>query len=110
MPEDSTGSNELPVREICDLHQGEWLLIKILDADAPAGDARGQLLAHGPDRVAMFKAARKARKQDPTALLTIVGGGTKFGDGAALRESLARIAAEGICAGRNEELPLHSSP
>lgn len=83
-----------PIREICDEHEGEWLLIKILDASAPMGDAPGLLLAHSSEYGAMFKAERKIRKLDSTSELTIVGGGTKFGDGAALRRALARIAAE----------------
>ncbi len=84
----------LPISEICDRFEGEWMLIKILDASVPTGTAPGQVLARGPDRSAMFKAERKARKQEPRALLTILKGGTKFGDGDALRRALARIAAE----------------
>ena len=34
----------LPVREISDRHEGEWLLIKILDSTLPMGDAPGQVL------------------------------------------------------------------
>lgn len=48
---------------------------------------------HGPNQAAMFKAQRRARKQEPTACLSIVRGGMKF-DGESLRKALARIAAE----------------
>lgn len=95
MRESSGRSDEpVPLREICERHEGEWLLVKILDAAASAGDEPSVLLAHALDRAAMFKVERKVRKQDPGALLTIVGGGTKFGGGEALRASLARTAAE----------------
>lgn len=83
-----------PIREICNQHEGEWLLIKILDTRVRLSDAPGQVLARGPDRAAMFKADRKARKREPAAVLAILKGGTKFGDGDALRRSLARIATE----------------
>ena len=95
MTDSFAGSDQpVPLREICDRYEGEWLLVKILDAAAPAGDEPSILLGRGSDRAAMFKLERKVRKQQPRALLTIVGGGTKFGDGEALRKSLARIAAE----------------
>jgi hypothetical protein len=83
-----------PIREICDQYEGEWLLIRILDASRPLGDSPGQLLAHGPEWGVVFKADRRARKEAPTAVLTIIKGGTKFGDGDALRRPLSRIAAE----------------
>lgn len=41
----ATADPPRPIREICDEHEGEWLLIKILDASAPMGDAPGLLLA-----------------------------------------------------------------
>lgn len=90
----STALTVQPIREISDQHEGEWLLIKVLEASGPFGDAPGQLLAHSPDWGAVFRADRRARKQEPMAVLAILKGGTKFGDGDALRQSLARIAAE----------------
>lgn len=88
------GSDQpVPLRDLCEQHEGEWLLVKILDPAAPAGDAPSLLLAHGPSQAAMFKAERKVRKEDPRACLSIVGGGMKF-DGESLRKGLARIAAE----------------
>jgi hypothetical protein len=58
------------------------------------GDAPGIVLAHGPDRKKMSKELKQAWKREPNALLSVMLGGGKFGDGEALRRSLARIAAE----------------
>lgn len=91
---DSPAELPLPLRELCDRYEDEWLLVKILDWTVPAGDQPCILLARGSSRAAMFATERKVRKQDPKACLSVVGGGTKFGDGAALRKALARIAAE----------------
>lgn len=84
----------LRIDDIRRRHEGEWLLVKILDTGVPLGEAPGEVLAQGTDRMAMFKAERKVRKKDPTAALAIVAGGDKFGDGDVLRRELARIAAE----------------
>ena len=95
IPESSVSAAlPVPLRELCDLHEREWLLVKILDPAAPAGDAPSILLALGTDWAVMFRLQRKVRNRDPRALFSIVGGGMKFGDGQALREALARIAAE----------------
>jgi hypothetical protein len=95
MPEGFPQSGEpVPVRQLSDQFDGEWLLIKVLDTSAPAGDALGELLAHSPEWSEVFRANRKIRKREPTAPLWILQGGTKFGDGDALRRSLARVAAE----------------
>ena len=84
----------LPIGAISERYGGEWLLIKILDASLPMGDAPGIVLAHGPDRNGMFKAERKARKHDPRALLTVLQAGERFGDGETLRQELTRAAEE----------------
>ncbi len=84
----------LPIRQLSDRYEGEWLLVKVLDPSVPVGDALGEVLAHSRDWNEVFKANRKARKHDPTAILWIVHSGTRFGDGEALRHSLARIARE----------------
>lgn len=84
----------VPLRDLCDRYETEWLLVKILDWTVPDGDQPCILLAHDLSRAAMFRAERKYRQQDPKACLSVVGGGTKFGDGEALRKALARIAAE----------------
>jgi len=94
MPERSSSNQPAPIRQLSDQYDGEWLLIKVLDTAARAGDAPGELLAHSPDWNEIFRANRKARKREPTAPLWILQGGTKFGDGEALRRSLVRIAAE----------------
>ena len=94
MPKGSPQSNQpTSIRQLSDQYDGEWLLIKVLDTTVPAGDALGQLLARSPDWNDVFRADRKVRKRDPSALLWILQGGTKFGDGEALRRSLIRIAA-----------------
>lgn len=91
----SIGQEVLPIREISDRHEGEWVLIKILDSTLPMGEAPAVVLAHGPDRKVMFKEERKARKREPTALLTVLPGGEIFGDGEALRQALAHPATLG---------------
>jgi hypothetical protein len=94
MPQLLDGSNEpVPLRELCDQYEQHWLLVKILDWTVPEGDQPCILLAHDPSRAAMFRAERKFRKQDPTACLSIVGGGPKFGTLEPLRQAIARIAA-----------------
>lgn len=83
------------LQEILDRYDGEWVLVKILDPKITGGDAPSVALAHGPNRKHMSKELFKARKREPTALLGVMlGGGDQFGDGDALRRSLARIAAE----------------
>lgn len=82
------------IDEILEHHEGEWLLIEVLDTTVPLGKSPGVVLAHGPDRNAMFKAERKARKREPKAVLAILGGGIGLADGDALRRELARVAAE----------------
>lgn len=95
MPKQSANSDEpVPLRELCDRYEQDWLLVKMLDWTVPAGDRPCILLARGPTRASMFAAAGKVRKHDQTSCLSVVGGGTKFGDGEALRKALARIAAE----------------
>lgn len=82
------------LQEILDRHDGEWVLVKILDPKVPRGDAPSVLLAHGSDRKRMSKELYKAWKREPQALLGVMLGGGKFGDGEALRRALKRIAAE----------------
>lgn len=95
MPRDEPRVQEvLTLQEIADRHVGEWVLIKILEDSYPIGNAPGIVLAHGPDRNKMSRELKKAWKREPSALLTVMLGGGKFGDGEALRRSLARIAAE----------------
>jgi hypothetical protein len=84
----------LRLQEILDRHDGEWVLVKILDPRGPRGDAPSVALAHGPDRKRMSKDLFKAHKREPHALLGVMLGGGKFGDGEALRRALVRIAAE----------------
>jgi len=94
MPKDVFGFDEpRSEREICDHYVGYWLLVKMLDPTAHAGEGRCLVLARSPKRAAMFNAVPQVRKQHPDAVLSVIGGGTKF-DGEALRESLARIAHE----------------
>ena len=86
---------EMPrLQEILDRHDGEWVLVKILDPHGPRGDAPSVALAHSSDRKRMSKELFRARKREPNALLGVMLGGGKFGDGEALRRALARIAAE----------------
>ena len=95
MPQAGSAAAEvLTIQEIADRHEGEWVLIRILDSSGPMGDAPGIVLAHGPDRNRMSKDLFKARKREPNANLSVMLGGGKFGDGDALRRALARIAAE----------------
>ena len=82
------------LQEILDDHDGEWVLVKILDPSGPRGDAPSVALAHGPDRKRLSKELFKAHKREPNALLGVMHGGGKFGDGEALRRALTRIAAE----------------
>jgi hypothetical protein len=72
----------------------EWLLIQILDPTKTFGQAPGTMLAHGPGRAGMFKAARKALNAIPTAALAVVYGGKDLHDGDAFRRELARVAAK----------------
>ena len=86
----------LSIRDLRAPYPGEWLLIKVLgEPGVSLGDTPGELLAHGPSRAAMFRKAMKVRELDPTASLTILGGGTGFEDGEELRRALARVAREG---------------
>lgn len=89
-----TSPEVLPLRENDERHAGEWAVIKILDPSGPRGDVGGVVLAHGPSRKKMSKALYKARTREPSALLTVMLCGGRFGDGEALRRALARIAAE----------------
>jgi hypothetical protein len=82
------------LQEILDRYDGEWVLVKILDPNCPRGDAPSVALAHGSDRKRMSKELYKAWKREPDALLGVMLGGAKFGDGEALRRALQRIAAE----------------
>ena len=82
------------LQEILDDHDGEWVLVKILNPVGPRGEAPSVALAHGPDRKRLSKEFFKARKREPNALLGIMHGGGKFGDGEALRRALSRIATE----------------
>ena len=82
------------LQEVLDRHKGEWVLIKILDPSAPRGEAPSVGLAHGPDRKRMSTALFKAWDREPNALLGVMLGGGKFGDGEALRQGLARAAGE----------------
>ncbi len=82
-----------PLRQICRKHPYEWLLVKILDPSAPAGDGLCLLLAHGHDWRSVYKASRQVRKGDCEAALEILHGGTTFGDGAALCNAISRISA-----------------
>ena len=93
---DSTSTEKLTqsIDEIRAAHEGEWLLVKILDTGVPLGQSRGELLAHGPSRMAMFKAEKRFRKNDRSSAVAIVAGGADFTDGDAFRRELARIAAE----------------
>ena len=84
----------LRLQQILDRYDGEWVLVKILNPAGPRGDAPSVALAHGPDRKRMSKELYKARKREPNALLGVMLGGGKFGDGEALRKALARIATE----------------
>lgn len=48
MPRDVSAETEpLPITELCHRHEGDWLLIKILDSSLPMGDAPGLVLARG---------------------------------------------------------------
>ena len=91
---ESTGEEVLRLQDILDRHDDEWVLVKILDPSVPRGEAPSVVLAHGPDRKRMSKELLKARKHNPNALLGVMLGGGKFGDGEALRRGLARAAAE----------------
>jgi hypothetical protein len=82
------------LQEILDRYETEWILVKILDPVGPRGDSPSVALAHDLDRKKMSRELKKAWKREPNALLGIMHGGGKFGDGEALRRSLARIAAE----------------
>ena len=82
------------LQEILDDHDGEWVLVKILNPVGPRGEAPSVALAHGPDPKRLSKELFKAHKREPTALLGVMHGGGKFGDGEALRRALTRIAAE----------------
>jgi len=94
MPRADPAAEEiLTLQEIADRYVGEWVLIKILEHSV-TGETPGIVLAHGPDRNKMSREVKKAWKREPTALLTVMLGGGKFGDGEALRRALARIAAE----------------
>ena len=69
--------------------------MKVLEPAAPSRDGLCVLLAHGPDRSAIFRAIRKVRKQQPEAMLEILHGATKFGDGEALGKAIERLKSEG---------------
>lgn len=91
---DPVAEEVLAIPQIADRHEGEWVLIKILDDPGPMSKALGTVLAHGPDRKRMSKELKKAWRREPNAHLTVMLGGGKFGDGDALRQALTRIAAE----------------
>ena len=87
----------MPLREICREHAGEWLLVKILDTSAPDADGLCILLARASDRVSLYNASRKMRKQDAEAVLEVLHGGTKWGREAAeaLRDNIERLKNRG---------------
>lgn len=84
----------LMINDICDRYDGEWVVIKILDASLPMGEAPAQVLAHGADRARMSKELLRAHRGEPTAVLTVLRAGYRFGDGETLRREIARIAAD----------------
>ena len=89
-----TDNKPIPLRELCDRYEQDWLLVKILDTAAPPGDEPCILLARG-DRASMFRAAKKELKKPPKAPVAIVGGGTKFGTLEPLHQAIARMADAG---------------
>ena len=96
MPAQEPANQEvLPIQAIADRHAEEWVLVKLLDLGGPKAETPAVALAHSPDRKLMSKELKRAWKREPNAHLWIMHGGCKFGDGDALRQSLARIAAEG---------------
>jgi hypothetical protein len=80
----------LPINDLLARYPGEWCLVKTLDPNMPVSDAPGQCLAHGPTLKSMYKAERKIRERDPLAMLGVLHGDMRFGDGEAFRRALAR--------------------
>jgi hypothetical protein len=95
MPKSEPVTEEvMRLQDILDRYETEWILVKILDPNGPRGQSPSVALAHSPHRKRMSKEMEKARQREPQALLGIMHGGGKFGDGEAFRKALARIAAE----------------
>jgi hypothetical protein len=90
-----TEPETLPINDLLARYPGEWCLVKILDPREPFGDAPGQCVAHGPTMKAMYKAEVKVREYDPLAMLGVLHGDMKFGDGDAFRRALAQANASG---------------
>jgi hypothetical protein len=55
----------LTIQEIADRHEGEWVLIKILDSSGPMGEAPGTVLAHDPDRKKMSRELKRPGNVPP---------------------------------------------
>lgn len=93
MPEALKALKRASMRELSAEFEGEFLLIKILENHGHPGDRPAELLAHSNDWNALSRQSRKVHKHEPEALLTILQGGTRWGDGESLRLEIARVAA-----------------